>query len=132
MNLLKKLYPFTIVIAFIFYGIIIEELTAIALSGDVNLFLFFRLIIPLIGVGLGIVLDLSSRNLAPLGFKIKLNYLIIAFIFAFILYSPYTLFSVTVLNFFPFLIRPISAQTPYILAILIGFFLSKGLLRSLE
>lgn len=66
MNILKKLYPYTIVIAFIFYVIIIEELKVITSSAeaDVNPFLFFNLIILLVGVGLGIVLDLSSRNVA--------------------------------------------------------------------
>ncbi|WP_050741814.1 hypothetical protein [Acetobacterium bakii] len=132
MNILKKLYPYTIVIAYILYSITIDNLKGIAATGNLDNRLFGYLIFPLMGVGLGIVLDLSSRNTASLRLKIKFNYLIIALIFAFILYSPYTLFSTQVLNLFPFPIRSLSVQTPHILSILIGYFLSKGFLRSLE
>ena len=133
MNIIKKLYPYTIVIAFILYGIIMEKAWVIYSSPDLqNAFLFFYLVFPLIGVVFGMVLDLSSRSLTTLKLKLNFNYLVIAFIFIFILYSPYTSFSVAVLNIIPVLIRPLSTQTPYILAILIGYFLSKGIFYSLK
>ena len=131
MNIIKKLYPYTIIIAFILYSIIMEKAWVIFSSPDLqNSFLFFLLVFPLIGVVFGMVLDLSSRSLAPLKLKLNFNYLVIAFIFIFILYSPYTSFGATVLNIVPILTRPLSTQTSYILAIIIGYFLSKGLIST--
>jgi len=137
-KLFKKIYPYFIIISLIIYISIIGN-GKIRNDSDYIIpffinypFIYAYLMLPLVGLFFGVSLDLLSRKMASLSLKINVQYLIISLILILVFYIPYTPLNALFINI-SFLAPVLLFQSPiafFILPVLIGFYLSKGLLST--
>ena len=143
MNILRKIYPYFIILLLMLYINIIDKMRFLYMSDPIDSnfnstlpffigdgFFFTYVTLPLISMIFGMLLELLTRKPAALKIKINGSFLIIAFIIGFLYYMPYTSAFILFSYINPILI--IRAPACYLIPTLAGFCLTKGLLASKE